>query len=313
MKKKYLYIIKNMSYTLTETKRIGQNPIAKVRGGKDNKKYLYLNPYKPQLSHVPKSVLEKLELTDKELEELNSALQSGLEPDSKKLTKIFYDLVELLKERNCKFTLRSGGKLEPLCNPKVVEKVLISGISGSGKSTFASNYIKNYLKIKQNRNNNFYIVSSVDEDEVLDRLEPERLDPEEIAEDGIDLDELEDSIILFDDIGTIQPKSVRKVIEGARDHIAEVGRHNRTSLINISHLITNHHESRRILNEAQSIVLFPKSNSRAIKKYLAEYQNFDRDLIKRCLNLKSRWFMIKLPPSGVPVSIIIHEKGSFVV
>ena len=302
-----------MSFTLTNTKRIGQNPIARVRGGKDDKKYLYLNPYKPQLSHVPKSVLEKLQLTDTELEEVNNALESGLEPDTKKLTKIFYDLVELLKERNCKFTLRTGGKLEPLPNPKVVEKVLISGISGSGKSTFASNYIRNYLKIKENRNNEFYIISSVDQDDVLDKLEPERLDYNEIAEDGISLDELEDSIVLFDDIGTIQPKSVRKVIEGVRDHLAEIGRHNRTSIINISHLITNHHESRRILNEAQTIVLFPKSNSRAIKKYLAEYQNFDKDLINRCLNLKSRWFALKLPPSGVPVPIIIHEKGAFVI
>jgi adenylate kinase family enzyme len=300
-----------MSFTLTKTKRSGEYPIAKVRGGADDGKYLYLNKHRASLSDIPKTKLDKLDLSETDKAELNDALKSGLEPDDENLTKIFYNFLDYIKEKNCKFTLRTGGKLEPLPNPKVVEKVLISGISGSGKSTFAAQYIRNYLK--QHRGNNFFIISSVDEDEVLDRLEPERLDYNEIAQDGIDMSELEDSLVLYDDIGTIQPKSVRKVIEGTRDHLLETGRHSRTSVINVSHLITNHHESRRILNEAQSVVLFPKSNARAIKKYLVEYQNFDKDLISRCLNLKSRWFMIKGTPSGVHVPIIISEKSAFCI
>lgn len=300
-----------MSFTLTKTKRTGENPIAKVRGGADDGKYLYLNKHRASLTDIPKTKLDKLNLSETDKAELNDALKSGLEPDDEYLTKIFYSFCDYIKEKNCKFTLRTGGKLSPLPNPKVVEKVLISGISGSGKSTFAAEYIRNYLK--QHRKNGFYIISSVDEDDVLDKLDPDRLDYDEIAQDGIDMSELEDSILLFDDIGTIQPKSVRKVIEGVRDHLLEVGRHSRTSVINISHLITNHHESRRILNEAQSVVLFPKSNARAIKKYLTEYQNFDKDLISRCLNLKSRWFMIKGVPSGVHVPIIIYERGAFCI
>ena len=302
-----------MSFTLSKTKRVGLNPIAKVRGGSDDKSYLYLNPYKPEIAHVPKNVINSLNLSDSDKEELDSALKSGLEPDSKRLTKIFYDLVELLKERNCKITLRNGGKFEVIPNKNFVEKVLICGVSGSGKSTFAAQYVKNYLKLKENRNNPFYIVSSVDEDEVLDRLEPERLDVDELASEGMPLDDLENSIILFDDIGTIQPKGVRKAIEGMRDNIAECGRHTKTSLVNVSHLITNHHESRRMLNEATSIVLFPKSNMRAIKKYLAEYQSFDKDLINRCLNLKSRWFCIKLTSSGVKQPLIVSEKNAFLI
>lgn len=300
-----------MSFTLTKTKRSGEYPIAKVRGGSDDGKYLYLNKHRASLSDIPKTKLDKLDLTETDKAELNDALKSGLEPDDEGLTKIFYNFMDYIKLKNCKFTLRSGGKLEPLPNPKIVEKVLISGISGSGKSTFAANYIKNYLK--QHRENNFYIISSVDNDEVLDRLQPERLDYNEIAEDGISLDELEDSIVLFDDIGTIQPKSVRKVVEGLRNSLLECGRHVRTAVIAISHLITNHHESRITLNEAQSIVLFPRSNARAIRKYLSEYQNYDKALISRCLNLKSRWFMIKLTSSSVAMPIIIYEKGCFVI
>jgi adenylate kinase family enzyme len=300
-----------MSFTLTKTKRSGEYPIAKVRGGADDGKYLYLNKHRASLSDIPKAKLDKLDLSETDKAELNDALKSGLEPDDEDLTKIFYSFLDYIKEKNCKFTLRTGGKLEPLPNPKIVEKVLISGISGSGKSTFASQYIRNYLK--QHRGNGFYIISSVDEDEVLDRLDPERLDVNEIAEDGISLDELEDSIVLFDDISTIQPKSVRKVVEGMRNSLLECGRHSRTAVIAISHLITNHHESRITLNEAQSIVLFPRSNARAIRRYLSEYQNYDKSLISRCLNLKSRWFMIKNISSGVHVPIIIYEKGCFVI
>lgn len=300
-----------MSFTLTTTKRTGEYPIAKVRGGADNGKYLYLNKHRASLLDIPKTKLDKLDLSETDKTELNDALKSGLEPDDENLTKIFYNFLDYIKEKNCKFTLRTGGKFSPLPNPKVVEKVLISGISGSGKSTFAAQYIRNYLK--QHRGNGFYIISSVDEDDVLDKLDPDRLDYNEIAQDGIDMSELEDSLVLYDDIGTIQPKSVRKVIEGTRDHLLETGRHSRTSVINISHLITNHHESRRILNEAQSVVLFPKSNARAIRKYLSEYQDFNKDLVSRCLNLKSRWFMLKQVPSGVHVPIIIYEKGAFCI
>ena len=300
-----------MSFTLTKTKRSGEYPIAKVRGGSDNGSYLYLNKHKASLFDIPKTKLEKYNLTETDEAELNDALKSGLEPDDENLTKIFYMCMDYIKEKQSKFTLRTGGKLEALPNPKVVEKVLISGISGSGKSTFASNYIKNYLK--RHRNNNFYIISSVDEDEVLDKLQPERIDYNELAEHGIDMGELENSIVLFDDIGTIQPKSVRKVVEGVRDHLLETGRHNNTAVITISHIIQNQHESRRTLNEAQSIVLFPKSNARAIKKYLSEYQQFSKDLISRCLNLKSRWVMIKLSSSGVIKPLVIYEKGCFVI
>ena len=300
-----------MSFTLTTTKRTGEYPIAKVRGGADNGKYLYLNKHRASLLDIPKTKLDKLDLSETDKTELNDALKSGLEPDDENLTKIFYNFLDYIKEKNCKFTLRTGGKFSPLPNPKVVEKVLISGISGSGKSTFAAQYIRNYLK--QHRGNGFYIISSVDEDDVLDKLDPDRLDYNEIAQDGIDMSELEDSLVLYDDIGTIQPKAVRKVIEGTRDHLLETGRHSRTSVINISHLITNHHESRRILNEAQSVVLFPKSNARAIRKYLSEYQDFNKDLVSRCLNLKSRWFMLKQVPSGVHVPIIIYEKGAFCI
>ena len=300
-----------MSFTLTKTKRSCEYPIAKVRGGKDNGAYLYLNKHRASLADIPKTKLDKLNLSDTDKAELNDALKSGLEPDDEELTKIFYNFLDYIKEKNCKFTLRTGGKLEPLPNPKIVEKVLISGISGSGKSTFAAEYIRNYLK--QHRGNEFYIISSVDEDDVLDKLEPERLDYNNIAEEGIHLNELEDSIVLFDDISTIQPKSVRKVVEGVRNSLLECGRHSRTSVIAISHLITNHHESRITLNEAQSIVLFPRSNARAIRKYLSEYQQFDKDLISRCLNLKSRWFMIKGVASGVHVPIIIYERGAFCI
>ena len=44
----------------------------------------------------------------------------------------------------------------------------VTGVSGSGKSTWSSQYIKNYLK--QNKKNPFYVLSNVDEDEVIDIL-----------------------------------------------------------------------------------------------------------------------------------------------
>ena len=146
-----------MSFKLSKNKKFkGMSPIARVRGGKEDKMYLYLEtpPYK--ISDVSKEVLE--EVNGEEYKILEDAIHQNLEPDEEKLTDVFYKCKDYLKNKTSKYTLRSGGKLEPLPHPKLVEKILVSGISGSGKSVFCSRWIYNYLK--KHRKNNFYIYES---------------------------------------------------------------------------------------------------------------------------------------------------------
>lgn len=298
-----------MSFKLSKQKKLSNNkfPIARVRGGKDDKMYMYLNLTPYDIKDVSKEILE--ECNEEEYKILQDAIHQDLEPDQEILTDIFYKCKDYLKNKTSKFTLRSGGKLEPLPHPKLVEKILVSGISGSGKSVFSSRWIYNYLK--QNRKNNFYIFSSVDEDECLDKLSPERPDAYEVACDGMNLEDVENSLFLFDDIATISDTGTRKGIEAFRNDLLECGRHYSASVVCTSHLITNGWNSRRVINESLGICLFPKSNAKHIKSYLKNYEQWEDKDILRCLHLNSRWFFLVKNP--MYPHYVLHEKGVYLI
>ena len=289
-----------------DEKRTGKNPIAYVKGGEGKKKFLYLDKYKPKLEDLKNTRLIQ-DLTDQEKAEIQNALKDGIEPDTEKLVKFYYDVLDDLKNNTQRITIKKG-KLYPLPNPDKVERVYIAGISGSGKSYFSSEYIKKYLSLL--KNNEFYLTSTIDNDEVIDKLEPNRITPDELAECGIDIDDMKNSIWCFDDVLSIRDTATRKDVLRIIEHLAETSRHDKISLVITSHLINNGLETKKILNEATKIVLFPKSNKRNIKVFLENYECFNTDDIKRLLNLSSRYVM--LDKSG-DRQIIIYEKGAYLV
>jgi hypothetical protein len=60
------------------------------------------------------------------------------------------------------------------------------------------------------------------------------------------------------------------------------------------------------------IVLFMKSNARAIKNYLKSYECWDNDQISRLLNLNSRWCMIYKGLDNCP-PYVLYEKGVYII
>lgn len=295
-------------FCLDEKRNTKNNPIAYVKGGEvgDKKKFLYLDKYKPDINHLKNLKLIQ-DLTTEEKDELAIALKSKLEPDNEKLVKVYYDVLEDLKNNTQRIVIKKG-KLYPLPNPDKVERVYVAGISGSGKSYFSAEYIKKYLAL--NRKNEFYLTSTVDNDEVLDKIEPNRITPEELVENGIDINDMKNSIWCFDDVLSIRDTPTRKEVLKIIEHLAETSRHDNISILITSHLINNGMETRKILNEATKLVLFPKSNKRNIKVFLENYECFQNDDIKRILNLSSRYVM--LDKSGER-QVIIYEKGAYLI
>jgi len=298
-----------MSFKLSKSKTLnGKHPIARVMGGADDKKYLYLEPFVFTLGHCKPEVIK--DLTDEQKKDLEQSLKTHLEPDDEKLTEIFYSCKEDIKNRNMKIQLKDGGKLDPLPDPTCVEKVGIFGISGSGKSYYSARFIKNILRMKEYRKAPFFIFSNVDEDEPLDKLQPIRCDNYDVACNGIPLEDIQNSISLFDDIATISDRGTRKGIEALRDDLLECGRHYGARMVCTSHLIQNGWESRRLLNESTSIVLFPRSNRKNIINYLKGYEKWTDAEILRAVNLPSRWFCLV---KSKQIPYIIHEKGAYIV
>ena len=286
------------------------HPIARVVGGKDDGKFLYFNDVQLNLKDLKDDFVKSLELSTDDKKTLEKAIAENLEPENEELVDKYYKIVEQIEDQKKKgFVLRSGGKLQPLPNFNRIEKIYISGISGSGKSTFASNFIKEYKTVK--RKNEFFVISNVDADDVLDKLKPIRIDLED--EDSLSetrSDDFYDSIVLFDDTDTISNGMVRKFVQHLRDDILECGRHYNTTVVAVSHVLQNYQATRKLLNEATTVVFFPKVGSNNHNyKFLKQHCLYDENTIRRLLNLNSRWVALyRTHPNYV-----IYEKGVFLI
>jgi hypothetical protein len=187
-----------------------------------------------------------------------------------------------------------GGQIIPIKN-KTRWVDYIFGPSGVGKSTLAANKIIKPFKKKHN-NYPYYLVSPKTDDEVLNRLNPNRIEIsyENFIDDPIELEELGDaetgegSIVLFDDCESIGDPTLRKAVDGLRDQILIRGRSMNISCITINHLSSNGMSTRILLTEAIRFFFFPNSGSpKFIIDILTRYCNLDKDQIKKILSLKN--------------------------
>lgn len=297
-----------MSFIISEQKN-SSSPIAIIKGipKAEKARFVYYKEYIPNLDDLKdKSLISDLEPI--QLDELKKSLENITEPETDSLVNIYYKVLNILRDTNKRLVLRGKASLFPLPEEEKSERVYICGISGSGKSYFAGEYIKQYLRI--HKKNNFLLTSQIEEDIVLDRLDPDRISPDELLEDGVELEEVKNSIWLFDDIFSLENKKDRLDMISIVDNLAETSRHDNISLVITSHLISTGQTSRRVLNEATKIVLFPRNNKKQIKYFLEKYEFFKKDDIDRLLNLNSRWVMINKQGSN---HIVLYEKGCYLI
>jgi hypothetical protein len=211
-----------------------------------------------------------------------------VEPDENKKVKNKFDELEL-----------TDGEFIPLPNYKSNRNVMyVAGASGSGKSFYTKQYIKSLLEKKPDLP--VYLFSPFDEDESLDDIEPQRIKIDmDLVEDPIDPKELRDSIVIFDDIDSIElknkkeSKQVKEAIRTLLNQCLEIGRHFNITTIMTNHILCAGNETKKILNEAHSITFFPNSGSKATMKRLSEqYGGIDEDTLKKIKKLKTRWATI---------------------
>ena len=204
--------------------------------------------------------------------------------------------------------LDDGALMQPLPNKKIVEKVYVSGASGSGKSVFTGKWLKQLHKMYPDMP--MYLFSPVQEDKALDHLPVERVDMDmHLLQNPFSIEELEDSVVIFDDCCSIKEPAMKKYISWLRDNLLIRGRHTNTRLVYISHLISNYSDTRNLLNESTSVTVYPRSGSGTfqIKKYLEVQCGLDKSEIKRFINLPSRWVTIY---RSYP-QFVVHEKGCY--
>jgi hypothetical protein len=183
---------------------------------------------------------------------------------------------------------------EQLPNDKT-RVLYVAGASGSGKSTYVSQYIKKYKKMHPKAP--FIVFSRLPEDAVIDALNPIRIDIDDtLITEPIEIEDIqEDSVILFDDCDAIRDKKIMEAINTIRQQILEMGRHSNIQVIITSHLIngTDKNATRIVLNEMHSLTIFPNSGSiYQIKYVLKNYFGLSAKQITALLTIKSRWITI---------------------
>jgi hypothetical protein len=214
----------------------------------------------------------------------------------KKKLKQFLSVAEHKKDvKNpyLEYTLQGEEQFLPIPDPNKERSIIyISGQSGSGKSYWVAEWCKRYKQLYPK--NNIYLLSSLEEDSSIDRIKDlYRIKLPEFMEDNWIVEDLKDSCIILDDTDAIIDKNIKKKIDILLNSILQVGRHHNTTCLFTSHLATCGKETKMILAECHSVVLFPKNmGNRSLKYILESYFGLDNKEIKKLKNLEGRWVQI---------------------
>ena len=192
-----------------------------------------------------------------------------------------------------KLEIGNSSKLQMVPNTSSERDVYyITGPSGSGKSYFVRMYCEQYKK--KFKNNEIYLFSNLKQDESLDSVKPKRFKlDEELYNDPIKVEELENSLVIYDDTDCLSDKKVRNAVNSLMDQCLEVGRHYRITVLITFHLPSDRQATRKMLNECGYFVYFPQSSSSKIKYVLTNYLDINEKMIKYFKRLNSRWICVK--------------------
>lgn len=210
---------------------------------------------------------------------------------------------EAIKEIGCE-----DGNFFQIPNEKT-RCLLVAGPSGSGKSTYVKNYASMWKKLRPEAK--IYLISRVENDPSLDGLEVQRVFlSEDLVTCPLEVEECQPgSMVIFDDCDAMSSKKLTDAIYKFQIQLLEIGRHMDIQVVITSHLIIgakSQAQARTILNEHQSLTIFPGSGSAAqISFALGKYYGMTKKQINKILNMDSRWVtLIKVYPQFV---ISSHE------
>jgi hypothetical protein len=294
-------------------------PVAIVRGGDRDGDVLYLHSEEknsaPAVKKEPKALkfmndLKHIKATErvKAMSALTDAVKEGKEDvEGDENTKKAYRRMKEETEKDTSIELPDDSSFAPIpdIDPKKRQVWYVAGQSGSGKSYFARGIAEHYKKLFPERE--VYLISKLEYDETLDKMKigkPKRISIQSLVDDYPSIEEFKDCLIIFDDWDTLDKPfygAVHKLIED----LAIQGRHTRTSMLILSHYLTNYSKTRLILGEAQYLVLYPLATSQKALKYVCEhYGGLDKE--DMCgLKKRGRWVLIhKNYPSYI---ISAHE------
>jgi len=216
-----------------------------------------------------------------------------------------YGTNDLILEGNDEtFQLIPNNKKERSCHA-------VFGQAGSGKSFWCCNYIKEYIKVHPKRP--IYLFTTITSDigclKDIKKIKIIQL-TEEFANDNIGVEELKESLCLFDDIDNIRDKQLKKKLFQTLNDCLQVGRKFEIDVLITFHVATAGNDTKIILNECNSISFNYKTfGNRALKYLLDSYLGLDKKQIERVKKLEGRMItVLKTYPK-----LVLSEKELYIL
>ena len=227
-------------------------------------------------------------------------LKRALRTDNESILKMNQNLLDLyqkgkilLDDQKNKIIVVDKDEHIQVVPPDSHFSVAVFGPSGVGKSYWIGQYLLAFRKKFKDRP--IYVFSPIKDDKAFTKAKPIYIKIDEsILMDPLETVEFQSGLTVFDDIESLS-KQYYNVISEFRDKCLEVGRHNGIDIISVHHVIQGGNSTKKIINESDYMVCFPRSNFSAIEKICRNTYGFDKQDINYIKNTgkKSRWVCIK--------------------
>lgn len=300
-------------FTFRKTK----TPVCRVIGGKLHNKIVYLqantaDKTPPAIDYTAKARESEMHCLYCKTKFTRPDTRKRHEDHSCRMRQIHEMLGKYLdmdrEEVGCKEMNITDGVLQPLPNPNIREVIYIAGPAGSGKSTYLSKWLK---ESEQILDKDIILLSRLPEDAAFNGIDMMKVDIKTLENDPLTLEDVKDSITIFDDIDTSENPAITKHLETLRRDIMLNGRDHTnggedTYIIATNHQVTDYKATRDLLNECTSLTIFPMSSGTyGIKYAFQKYFGLSKQQIERLLNINTRW--ITLYKTFPPYCITEHN------
>lgn len=196
-------------------------------------------------------------------------------------------------------------------NVNLRDIIYVAGPQGCGKSTYVKCYTEEFLDAFPHKE--VFLLSRIEDDDAFRDIEMTQIDinDPELMDEPINVkEELNDSLIIFDDYLALD-RNIQKSIEMTLKDVIQNGRDQSKNGKDIYVAITSHqlydgNRTRDILTEMSSLTFFPAGGDIYHMRYiLKNYFGLTKSKIDEILNINSRWITIT---KRVP-RYIIHQYG----
>ncbi len=212
-------------------------------------------------------------------------------PNNKATEDAYEQAIEILKEQQQKQLKVSDGTIQ-IVPPSHHWAMSVYGASGCGKSTFTGKFMLEYKKKHKDRP--IYVFSSITDDPAFKKAKPIyiKLD-DSILSDPFMVHEFSKALVVFDDLESLR-NDLFSAVNKFRDQCLEVGRHHNINTVSINHVIQGGALTKRLQNECNVTILYPRTNVSAISKLCKSQYGMGNEEIKNLIAMgkTSRWIAV---------------------